>query len=386
MTANEGTGKTSKARLLYIDNLRIFLICLVIATHTAITYGGTGGWYYIQSANGTLAPAVLTLLTVLNQAFFMGAFILLSAYFIPGSLLRKGAGKFSRDRLVRLGIPLLVWLVLLEPVLEYIGFSAMGQDLGAFPGYWVSCFTRFPNIMFGPMWFVAFLLFATFAYLLWLRVFPATAPGDSPRTPFPGFTWLLGLGLLLGALTTLVRLVCTIGTMWFFGFQLPFFPQYIAFFILGIVAAQNHWFDAIPQKTGKACAVLALILVVAEPVLVTILSGSPAGLAAVRGGMYWQSVVFAFWEQVAGVMITIGLAWLFSVRLNRQGPVATAMAGDAYTVYIIHPFFVVLLAIALSSLAIPALGKFAIVLPLAIVLSFGVAHLIRAIPGVSRVL
>ena len=386
MTANDAQKKKSAARLLYIDNLRIVLICLVIATHTAITYGGTGSWYFITAAAGTLAPAVLTMLTVLNQAFFMGAFILLSAYFIPGSLLRKGPGKFARDRLVRLGIPLLIWVVLLDPVLEYIGFSATGKDLGTFGSYWVSCFTRFPDIMFGPMWFVAFLLLATFAYLLWLRVFPAAAPGDHQKISFPGFPALLGFGLLLGIITELVRLVLPIGSMWFLGFQLPFFPQYIAFFIFGIIAAQNNWFDAIPRSTGKACAILALVLVIAEPVLMAFLSGSPAGIAAVRGGFAWQAAVFALWEQVAGVMITIGLVWLFSVRLNAQGPVAKAMAGDAYTVYIIHPFVVVLLAIAISGLALPALAKFAIVLPLAIAIAFCAAHLIRAIPGVSRVL
>lgn len=386
MTANADTGKKSTARLLYIDNLRIVLICLVISTHTAITYGGTGSWYFIQSATGTLAPALLTLLTVLNQAFFMGAFILISAYFIPGSLLRKGSRKFAHDRLVRLGIPLLVWVVVLDPVLEYIGFSAAGRDLGSFGSYWVSCFTRFPDIMFGPMWFVAFLLLATFAYLLWIQIFPAAKPGDRPLIAFPGFYGLLGLGLLLGLVTALVRLILPIGSMWFLGFQLPFFPQYIAFFIFGIIAAQNHWFDAIPEKTGKACAILALVLVIAEPLLLSVLSGTPAGIAAVRGGFTGQAVLFAFWEQVAGVMITIGLIWLFSVRLNNQGPVAKAMAGDAYTVYIIHPFVIVLLAIALSGLALPALAKFALVLPLAIIIVFGAAHLIRAIPGVSRVL
>jgi len=386
MTANEGTGKKRTARLLYIDNLRILLMCLVISTHTAITYGGAGSWYFIQSATGTLAPVLLTLLTAFNQSFFMGAFILISAYFIPGSLLRKGHRTYARDRLIRLGIPLLIWVVLLEPVIEFIALSASGGSPGTFGGYWVSCFTRFPGIMFGPMWFVAFLLFATFAYLLWTRVFPQAKPGDRPPVPFPGFAALLGFGLALGLVTALVRLVIPIGSVWLFGFQLPFFPQYIAFFIIGIVAAQNTWFDAVPGTTGKACALLALILVIIEPLLLFVLTRSPAGIAAVLGGFTWQEAIFSFWQQVAGVMITIGLIWLFSLRLNTQGPVTRAMAGDTYTVYIIHPFVIVLLAIALSGVAFPALGKFAIVLPLAIILAFGVAHIIRAIPGVSRVL
>jgi len=364
----------------------ILLISLVIATHTAITYGGVGSWYYIDAGTGLLAPHLLSLLTALNQSFFMGAFILISAYFIPGSLLRKGHARYARDRLVRLGIPLAIWVFLLAPVLLYIALSASGENPGMFAGFWASCFVQQSSAMFGPMWFVAFLLLATFAYLAWTRFFPPAVPGDHPPAAFPGVPVLVGIGLALGLVTALVRLAFPIGSVWLFGFQFPFFPQYIAFFILGIVAAQNNWFDTIPRPVGKTCALFALILVIAEPVLLFILTGSPAGIAAVRGGFTWQAVIFAFWEQMAGVMITIGLLWVFSLRFTSQGTVARAMAGDSYTVYIIHPFIVVSLAIALSAVAIPALAKFAIVLPLAVVLAFTVAHLIRAIPGVNRVL
>jgi peptidoglycan/LPS O-acetylase OafA/YrhL len=62
------------------------------------------------------------------------------------------------------------------------------------------------------------------------------------------------------------------------------------------------------------------------------------------------------------------------------------MAGDSYTVYIIHPVVLILLALAFIGVALSPLAKFAIVLPLAICLSFTLAHLIRAVPGVSRVL
>jgi hypothetical protein len=32
-------------RLLFIDNLRILLICGVVVLHLAVTYGGVGSWY-----------------------------------------------------------------------------------------------------------------------------------------------------------------------------------------------------------------------------------------------------------------------------------------------------------------------------------------------------
>ena len=62
------------------------------------------------------------------------------------------------------------------------------------------------------------------------------------------------------------------------------------------------------------------------------------------------------------------------------------MAGDSSTVCVIHPVGVILLALAMAGAAIPSLAKFMIVLPLAIACSFTLAHLIRAVPGVKRVL
>lgn len=70
-------------RLLFIDNIRIILVCLVILTHLAITYGASGSWYYHEVSGVSVSSALLTLLTSLFQTFFMGFFFLIAAYFIP---------------------------------------------------------------------------------------------------------------------------------------------------------------------------------------------------------------------------------------------------------------------------------------------------------------
>jgi peptidoglycan/LPS O-acetylase OafA/YrhL len=62
------------------------------------------------------------------------------------------------------------------------------------------------------------------------------------------------------------------------------------------------------------------------------------------------------------------------------------MAADSYTVYVFHPVVLVSLSLLFAGVALPQLAKFAIVLPLAIAISFILAHLIRAVPGVDRVL
>ena len=51
-----------------------------------------------------------------NQAYFMSLFLLISAYFVPGSYDRKGAGHFVKDRLIRLGIPLIIYSWIISPL------------------------------------------------------------------------------------------------------------------------------------------------------------------------------------------------------------------------------------------------------------------------------
>jgi fucose 4-O-acetylase-like acetyltransferase len=105
------------SRLGFIDRLRTVLTVLVIAHHTAITYGGSGGWFYREVADGgTPTSLVFTLFCSVNQAFFMGFFFLLAGYFSPPALAAKGLRRFVADRLLRLGLPLLAFGFLLGPL------------------------------------------------------------------------------------------------------------------------------------------------------------------------------------------------------------------------------------------------------------------------------
>jgi hypothetical protein len=51
-TTAEPAGKKPGPRLLFTDNLRIVLICLVIMVPCPITCGGPGSWYFTGPGNG----------------------------------------------------------------------------------------------------------------------------------------------------------------------------------------------------------------------------------------------------------------------------------------------------------------------------------------------
>ena len=107
---------TTRPRLFYLDNLRVALTALVVIHHSAATYSDIpGAWYYSEQGSDSSAGFLFGLLMI-NQAFFMGAFFLIAGFFVPGSFDRKGGRRFLRERLLRLGVPLLIFLVLLRPL------------------------------------------------------------------------------------------------------------------------------------------------------------------------------------------------------------------------------------------------------------------------------
>jgi glucans biosynthesis protein C len=83
------TSPTTYPRLLHVDNLRTALTALVVTHHAALGYSNIPGWYYVEPPTDSSAT-LLDVLLLLNQAFFMGAFFLISALFVPGSYDRKG--------------------------------------------------------------------------------------------------------------------------------------------------------------------------------------------------------------------------------------------------------------------------------------------------------
>jgi hypothetical protein len=59
--SEQAAAAPQSTRLLFIDNLRILLICLVVVQHLAVTYGATGFWYYRDPAQDIFTSTYLTI-------------------------------------------------------------------------------------------------------------------------------------------------------------------------------------------------------------------------------------------------------------------------------------------------------------------------------------
>jgi glucan biosynthesis protein C len=383
---------SSKPRLLYIDNLRIVLISMVVLLHLAITYGANGDWWYNEKVpESTLSGVALTLYTTIAQAFTLAFFFMISSYFCPPAYDKKGPGAFAKDKLKRLGIPFLFYFAVLNPILVMMVRVLDGQPAippGVSPlAFWVDAFGP------GLMWFVEALLIFSFGYLLWRlatsRRSQASPPpsGSQAERGAPGNGALALFALGVGLVTFVVRLVLPVG-YWLepFHFQLAQFPQYIAYFVVGLLAYRRGWFAGTKVSQAKLWAWVAAALIVAYPVIVVAGGALESGAEPFLGGLTWQSLLYSVWEQFLCIGIVVALGVWFRERFNHQGRLAANMGADSYAVYIFHPFVIVPLAFVLGGITMLGLLKWLWVAPLALALSFLLAHGVRKLPVARDVL
>ncbi|CAL9373350.1 hypothetical protein SUDANB121_00918 [Nocardiopsis dassonvillei] len=375
---------TGLPRLFHLDNLRTALTVLVVLHHAAIAYSNVPRWYYLETAtdpSGTLLDLVL----VLNQAFFMGAFFLIAGLFVPGSHDRKGGRRFLRERLLRLGVPLLVWLLALRPLVT-VGDYAQAREAAAREGaalpYWEYYLTSFTP---GPMWFVEVLFVFSALYVLWRYLAGGGRGADRPSPAAgraPGLAAVTGFVLGLALVVHVWRILLPMDAEFLGLPSAAYLPQYAALFAVGVVAARRDLLGGLSRRAGRAGFAAAGAATVAILLLVV---GSSGGTEFLGGGT-WQSLVMAVSESVLAVGITVGLLVLFRERLDRQGPLGRFLSGHAFTVYLIHPVVLVALGYALSGVQAPAVVKFALVAALALPLCWLLAFPVHALPGARKVL
>ncbi|NLX38976.1 MAG: acyltransferase family protein [Methanothrix sp.] len=402
-----GEEAGSGRRLYFVDNIRSFVIVQVVVLHAAVTYSGLGMWYYQEAA--ALEPLTALSFGIIQsfiQAYSLGLLFLVAGYFVPASFRRKGGARFLRDRAVRLGVPALIYMLMINPAILYYVTSLSAPNptptpaptpIGFYLGYIL-------GLQFlggsGPMWFaIALLIFsAVYAAARLLRgdqekkgeeaadgTEGAEGTGDDAK--LPDHRDVIALVLVIAAAAFAIRLVQPIGTA-VLNMQLSFFASYVALFAVGIAARQRRWLERIPYPFGIVWLKAALVGGTAFWLALFLFGIGPEGeISKTYGGLYWQSAAYALCEAFFCVGACLGIVVVFRERFNSGGRLARFMADNSFAVYFFHPVILILVTAALRGFAWHPLAKFAVAAAMAVPICFVASELVlRRIPLLKEVL
>lgn len=373
--------KQEKAqRMFYLDNLRLLFTILVILHHICLTYTGEKGWYYYDPLADPFTNLVMVLLMTINRNWVLHCFFLISGYFTPGSLDKKGLWVYIKERLIRIGIPLVIFMVFIRPPLYYL------MHTNGLQHSFLEEMLTLKNIAPGPAWFLEVLLVFSIIYGLIWAVRKPQACSERNERPFPGNHTIFIFIFVLAIFTFVFRIFLPAEKQ-IFHLRLGNYADYVAFFTVGILGYRNKWLDKLTDRTGLQWTIITAAAVIAYGAFVVNSWMSHESLSYLRGGMSVKTFVTTWIGTHIAVGVSISSIYLFRKYLNVQPSIIRIMTGEAYSVFIFHSPVVIAVTYAVHGLALWPFLKFTAGFILSTIFSFLISrYIVRRIPFSDRVL
>jgi len=252
-------------RVIFFDNIRYLMVLLVVVLHSACGYSHYTTWWSVNDENFIFFDYLLEILGV----FLMPTLFFVAGYFALPSLQQKGKWLFIASKLRRLGIPWVLGVILLSPILNYINLYS--RD---YPANLLSLGSIFVNNLKGALsfqtglitsqlqfshdhfWFISLLLFFFIVFAILHdgknRWFPGVVSSAKPKGP--AVKSILVVFFLVGVLTALITFFIygifhgtpnrdpwiIIGSL--IQFQASRIVLYISCFSVGVYVFSKKWF------------------------------------------------------------------------------------------------------------------------------------------------
>lgn len=368
------------SRLSYADNLKVALVAGVVVAHVTMAFAALeGAWVLDETPVREPLLSLLDLAALVGVLFGMALFFMLAGMFTPASLEHKDLGRFVVDRCVRLLVPVVAFVLLMAPVVEYVDTSNEGWSRG-FGAFAMTTWTHWPQPP-GPTWFLVVLLAFSLVYGVARSLRPRRRLGRSPLTVR---TLAVTAGLVAVA-SYLLRFLVPFGEeLWHVTAGRA--PAWVAGFTLGVLGGERGWFSPVDPRLAKVARRVAWTGMATVALVVAIVTGSPGGVDRFAGHGTWESAVLAGLEGVVMVSASVWLVDLFQRRADRSGPLARLLARAAYAAFFVHQVVLVAVVLATRLVPWPPEAKYVAAVVVGVVASFGLGALLLRLPGVSRVL
>ena len=316
-------------RLYFLDNLKWFIIWLMVVFHAAMCYMAYAPewWYVVDKADPSFGA---TAFVCWADVFIMPTMFFVSGYFGLRSLAHYDLGSFWRGKLRRIIGPWLFGAACIAPLVTYITLASRNSPMGFYEFYT----TLFWGVFYqqAQYWYLGAL---TALYVLLMAACQALPSLKERREAgVPGIAFFLGLFAVCAISIGLVSSYMHPDTWKYFAYILVLQPvrivSYIAVFFAGAWAWKKRWFEA-----GGYCP-----------------SAGRWGLPfLLTGGIYlWQKLFLAAYGLEAWQTVWVGAvmqaaftctALFFLLGLFRQcfdstNGILSELSSTSYAVYYLH--------------------------------------------------
>jgi len=349
----------------------------VVAHHSALAYTTFSSFdaaHFRESPMPVVDAARFVPLDILvswNDLFFMSLMFFISGLFVAPSIARKGDGRFVADRVKRLGVPFILFSIVLSPIAFYPSWL-LGTSAGR--GHYLASFFAGGIWNTGPLWFLWLLLAFCVITAAAFRLLP-----DAMKA----FAWTAGsTGALLNVFL-LVTLATTVPLSFFAlpdtlllagPFGLPHAPRaflYFAWSLMGVMLGAGDMERSLSRGNLRlwplwlALGALGYFANALSPVLIP---GMPPTTTRIV-----LNVTLSF-SCAFTILGSLGIARRF---FTTSLPAGDSLSDNAYGIYIFHYMFVLWAQFLLLTVPVPAGLKFLIVLAFALAASWTMTAMAR---------
>ena len=345
----EDSGK--KSRLSFLDNLRTFIIFLVVIYHAGWVYESSGLLSSVWIVDDPSKSGLPGILNLIMDIFLMPVMFFISGYFTPLSLRTKKGWTFLKSRFKRLMVPWIFAALTLIPIYKVIYLYSRNLPQENLVSYFH--FSGGILINQGWLWFLPVLFLFDLLYFILSRV---KSVGIKFSLKGAVLTIFL-IGFIYSFCMSIFNYYGWTKTI-LLDFQNERLLIYFMLFLLGSLCYQLSVFNTEPAGKKLYYFICFTIWMPMNVYIIFLLN-----LVFNPGNYIFSEIFDVILVWFSFHLSLFGLLYLtistFRYYLNKKGKILNRLSNCSYGVYIIH--FIVMGAIAaiLLKATLPALAKYA---------------------------
>ena len=353
-----------KARIYFLDNLRTFLIFLVVVLHSGLVYESVleNVWIVVDPVKNHSIGLIRMYLDV----FVMFCIFFISGYFIRFSLKSKSPMEFVVSKFKRIMVPWFIAVFTLIPVYKAIFLFSRGLPQQEWYSYLYFFERAGSNLGFyanNPdqnwLWFLPILFTFQLGYLALSKINLLSINISVKKAVILSFV----LGLVYSMFISEFNLKGW-AESGIFHFQRERLIVYFLAFLLGSLCNKNKVFDS-ANKNKKEYVIANVLLTISMGIFTAVALNFFFNLIDPSRNFYFISEFVDRIFYYASTLLTMFgflyiLLYSFRFNLNKTNTLMKQLNKSSYAVYIFHTIVIGILAMILLHVDLPAFVKFII--------------------------